>query len=75
MNEFQERVGVGQRQSRYHAHAGTTRERPVVSDDGPLRGKVVGSQTDHWSGRVDATIKRATTITNPNLRVRKEEIR
>lgn len=66
-NEFQQRIGVGERQHLYGRHVGTIRHRPVVADDGPLRGHVVGSQTDHWSGRVDATIKRATTVVNKSF--------
>jgi hypothetical protein len=29
---------------------------PVVSDDGPARGKIGGHHTHHWDGRQDATV-------------------
>ncbi len=73
MNEFQRRIGVGERQNCYGRHAGKTNTQPVVSDDGPLRGREVGSRTEHWSGRVDAQVKAASIHVNPNLVVRKEQ--
>jgi len=61
MNEFQEKIGVGQRQNRYGRYAGTSKDVPVWREDGKLSGK----HTNHWDGRVDATII-APTI-NRNL--------
>ncbi len=57
MNEFQRRIGVGEPSRAFSRLAGTTRRRPVVMDDGPARGKVGGFHTDHWDGRVDATVR------------------
>lgn len=39
--------------------ADPTRVHPVVSDDGPRRGRVVGHHTEHWDGRQDATVRPA----------------
>lgn len=69
MNEFQLRIGVG---SVNYALGRTapTRERLVIAEEGPRKGKVAAIQTDHKSGRVDArvivdtekrTIKRSIT--------------
>lgn len=66
--EWQQRIGVGQRQHHYGRHVGTTNTTPVVSDDGPLQGLQVGEQTEHWSGRVDAKVTAATLSVNPNIR-------
>lgn len=55
MNEFQQRIGVGQRSSAF-AVSGETRVRKVIADDGPRRGTVVGTETDHKSGRQDANV-------------------
>ena len=57
MNDFQRRIGVGEPCRTFGRLTGTTRQRPVVADDGPMRGRTVGHQTDHWDGRVDATVK------------------
>ena len=56
-SEFQERIGVGERQHLFGRHAGTTRTRPVINDDGSSRGQAGGTHTDHWDGRMDATVK------------------
>lgn len=53
MNEFQAKIGVGQRQVRYGRYAGTNRDIPVRRED---NGAIGGFHTEHWSGRVDATI-------------------
>lgn len=50
MNEFQERIGVGKRQYAY-GRIGETQTSSVIG----YSGKVVGSTTEHRSGRVDAT--------------------
>ena len=56
MNDFQERIGVGERQHVFGRRAGTNRVTPVVAEVGPMRGRVTGTQTEHWSGRVDACV-------------------
>lgn len=56
MNEFQERIGVGQPSRAFLKHKGTTRRRNVITEEGPHRGTVGGHHTDHWDGRVDATV-------------------
>lgn len=67
MNEFQERIGVGERQHRYGRHAGTTHTTAVVADEGPLRGREVGERTEHWSGRVDAKVTSGVVSVNPHI--------
>jgi len=59
-SDFQRRLGVGERQRLYGRHVGTTRDRPVIADDGPSRGRSTGFHTDHWDGRVDATVRPET---------------
>ena len=55
MNEFQERIGVGQ--AHYGlGRTGPTRQRVVIAEEGPRKGKVAAIQTDHASGRVDAQV-------------------
>jgi hypothetical protein len=44
---------------------GTTRKRPVTDE---RTGQYVGYQTDHWSGRVDATITEASVQVSPELK-------
>lgn len=54
-NEFQERIGVGQ--THYGlARTGPTRERKVIDEEGPNRGRTAAIQTDHADGRIDATV-------------------
>jgi hypothetical protein len=55
MNEFQQRVGVGQ-QCLAIGRTAPTRQRTVVAEEGPRKGKVAAIQTDHKSGRVDAQV-------------------
>lgn len=52
-NDFQKRIGVGERQYRYGRHVGTNKHIPVRNED---TGTLGGVQTEHWSGRVDATV-------------------
>lgn len=52
LNDFQRRIGVGERQNRYGRHAGTEKTTVVPRED---NGKPAGKQVEHWSGRVDAT--------------------
>lgn len=73
MNDFQRRIGVGLRQHHYGRHVGTTNATPVTADDGPLRGHEVGHHTEHWDGRVDATVTSAVAHINPNLTARKAD--
>src|SRR5688572_27287975 len=54
--EFQKKIGVGERQYRFGKHSGTNNVKPVVIEEGSRAGKVGGYQTEHWSGRVDATV-------------------
>jgi hypothetical protein len=54
-SDFQQRIGVGEPSRAFSLRYGTSDTRPVVADDGSLRGRVVGSHTHHWDGRVDAT--------------------
>lgn len=67
MNEFQERIGVGESSRAFPTKVGTTRKRPVIVEEGPNRGNVGGHHTDHWDGRVDATVK-------PNVIQRKMKV-
>lgn len=63
MNEFQQRIGVGQRCVALGRTA-DTRTRSIVAEEGPRRGREVGTETDHKNGRVDATVfAPSTTIT------------
>lgn len=50
---WQTRIGVGERQVRYGVLAGTVKDIPVFRED---NGQLGGKQTEHWDGRVDATI-------------------
>lgn len=55
MNEFQRRVGVGQP---HHGlgRTGPTRERRVIAEEGPRKGRLAAIQTDHADGRIDARV-------------------
>lgn len=52
-NEFQRRIGVGERQYRYGRYVGTSKDIQVRRED---NGKLAGKQTEHWDGSVDATV-------------------
>lgn len=70
--EWKARMGIGQRQNRHHVHHGTHKVEPVIADDGPVRGQVVGAQDHHWSDRVDAKVTGGVTVeVNPNLVTRR----
>lgn len=58
-SEWQEKVGVGERQNRYGKHAGSAQEVPVYRED---NGKLGGKQVNHWDGRQDATIIAPTLV-------------
>lgn len=55
MNEFQQRIGVGQACYAI-GRTGSTRKRAVTVEEGPRRGRPAGFHTDHKDGRVDATV-------------------
>ena len=55
MNEFQERVGVGQ-PCLAIGRTAPTRAVKVVAEEGPRKGKLAAIQTEHKSGRVDAQV-------------------
>ena len=61
MNEFQDRIGVGQPSRAFGRLAGTSKDTLVRRHD---TGEVGGKQTEHWDGRVDATIVAPTIIEN-----------
>lgn len=55
MNEFQKRIGVGQ--THYGlGRTGPTRNRRIIADEGPRKGRTAAIETDHASGRVDARV-------------------
>jgi hypothetical protein len=55
VNEFQQRIGVGE--THYGlARTGPTRKRKVIAEEGSRKGKVAAIQTDHGDGRVDAQV-------------------
>lgn len=54
-SEWQQRIGVGQPHYGL-ARTGPTRERIVIAEEGPRKGKVAAVQTDHADGRVDAQV-------------------
>lgn len=54
-NEFQERIGVGKDHPGL-GRTGPTRERTVIAEEGPRKGKTAAIQTEHADGRVDATV-------------------
>lgn len=62
LNEFQERIGVGE-PSRAFKVLGDTRNRKVLVDEGPRAGQLAGFQTDHSDGRMDATVFPPTPTT------------
>lgn len=67
--DFKERIGVGRRSNigRRVGGPGKTHKETVLRDEGP---GVAGSRTEHWSGRVDATVTNPSIIVNPNLKAR-----
>jgi hypothetical protein len=52
-NDFQKKIGVGERQYVFGRHAGTSREIEIKRED---NGKLGGKQTEHWNGSVDCTV-------------------
>jgi hypothetical protein len=55
LNDWQEHIGVGEPHYGL-GRTGPTRERKVIAEDGPRKGKVAAIETDHKSGRVDAQV-------------------
>jgi hypothetical protein len=55
VNEFQERIGVGKPHYGL-GRTGPTRDRKIIADEGPRKGKVAGIETDHKDGRQDARV-------------------
>lgn len=55
VNEFQKRIGVGQ--SHYGlGRTGPTRQRRIIAEEGPRKGKTAAIETDHANGRIDAQV-------------------
>lgn len=61
MNDFQQHIGVGQPARAFGRLAGTSKDTLVRRED---TGVVGGKHTEHWDGRVDATIVAPTIIKN-----------
>lgn len=57
-NDFQKRIGVGERQHRFGRLAGQSRDLMVLDE---RTGEVGGKHTEHWDGRQDATVFAPTT--------------
>lgn len=57
LNDFQKRIGIGEVSRAFPTKMGTSRNRPVIKEEGPSRGSVGGYHTDHWDGRTDAVVK------------------
>jgi hypothetical protein len=55
MNEWQAHVGIGQ-PCLAIGRTPATRQRRIIAEEGPRKGKVAAVQTDHKSGRVDAQV-------------------
>lgn len=56
-SEWQRRIGVGEPCTAFTTAKGRSpRRRPVVAEEGPHRGTVAGTQTDHPDGRLDAHV-------------------
>jgi len=56
MNDFQERVGVGQRSRIGLRQQGSARTTAITREEGHSRGEQAGSTTEHWDGRVDSAV-------------------
>lgn len=55
MNEWQEHIGVGQPHYGL-GRTGPTRERKIIAEEGPRKGRVAAVETDHKDGRQDARV-------------------
>ena len=58
-NDFQRKIGVGEKQHRFGVHAGKTQTLPVKRED---NGKVNGEIKQYWDGRQDATVFAPLTV-------------
>lgn len=69
-DEWKARLGIGRRSTvaRLVGGEGTAQARPVMRDDAP---GVAGVETEHWSGRQDATVIGPSMMVNPNLEARR----
>lgn len=54
-NAFQDHIGVG-KDNPGLARTGPTRQRTIVAEEGPRKGKTAAINTDHADGRVDAQV-------------------
>lgn len=54
-SEWQNRIGVGTTNYAL-GRTGPTRQRIVIAEEGPRKGRTAAIQTDHKSGRVDAQV-------------------
>ncbi len=61
-SEYQRKIGVGERTNLVLRKKGQTRDRRVIVEEGPRAGQTAGYQTDHWDGRVDATVLAPTQV-------------
>lgn len=52
-NEWQKKIGVGERQYLFGRHVGGTKDILIKRED---NGKIGGKQTEHWNGSVDCTV-------------------
>ena len=59
VNDFQQRVGVGQPHYGL-GRTGPTRQRKVIAEEGDRKGRTAAVLTDHADGRVDAQVFPAT---------------
>ena len=53
LNEFQKRIGVGEKQNRYGRYAGTEHKEAIIRED---NGKLGGVYTHKWDGSKDCTV-------------------
>lgn len=52
-NEFQRKIGVGEKQHLFGRHVGGSKDILIKRED---NGKLGGKQTEHWNGSVDCTV-------------------
>lgn len=60
-SKWQDKIGVGEKQHLFGRHVGTSKDIPAYRED---NGKIGGKHTEHWDGRVDATIIAPTLVKN-----------
>lgn len=66
MNDFQQHIGVGTHLDAIIRTA-PTRERKVIAEEGPRKGRLAAIQTDHKSGRLDARVFTDTEHTKARI--------